>query len=77
VHLRAFRQRLAPEALLGRVQAGGIALGSAAGLLGTFLAPLLGPKGAVALAFLSLLALGLAYPALSPGRLERLKEGTW
>ncbi|WP_460414237.1 hypothetical protein [Thermus oshimai] len=45
--------------------------------MGTFLAPLLGPKGAVALAFLSLLALGLAYPALSPGRLERLKEGTW
>ncbi|WP_038068881.1 MFS transporter [Thermus scotoductus] len=64
VHLRAYRQRLAPEALLGRVQAGGVALLSLESLLGTLLAGTLGedpqrPVGATLLLALFLLPLGL------------------
>ncbi|WP_117238093.1 MFS transporter [Thermus sediminis] len=77
VHLRAYRQRLAPEPLLGRVQAGAIALISAGSLLGALLAGALGGLGArlpLGLALLGLLLLlGLALGPLSPRRLEALR----
>ena len=78
VHLRAYRQRLAPEALLGRVQAGAIALTSAASLLGALLAGILGGLGAglpLGLAVLGLfLLLPLALGSLHPRQLEALRR---
>ena len=78
VHLRAYRQRLAPEALLGRVQAGAIALFSAGSLLGVLLAGFLGGLGYYlpqSLAALGLaLLLSLALGPLSPRRLEALRR---
>jgi hypothetical protein len=78
IHLRAFRQRLAPESLLGRVQAGGVALLSLGGLLGTLLAGALGGLGAnvpLSLALLGLLLLFLlALGPLAPARLKALRE---
>ncbi len=78
VHLRAFRQRLAPEALLGRVQAGAIALFSAGSLLGALLAGVLGGLGAQLPLGLAILGLGLlfllALGPLHPWRLEALRR---
>ncbi len=78
VHLRAFRQRLAPEALLGRVQAGAIALFSAGNLLGALLAGVLGGLGARLPLGLAILGLGLlfllALGPLHPWRLEALRR---
>jgi len=79
VHLRAYRQRLAPEPLLGRVQAGSVALLSSGSLLGTLLAGGLGGlnPGAPLLAALLglLLLLPLALGPLGCGRLLALREG--
>ena len=79
VHLRAYRQRLAPEALLGRVQAGAVALLSSGSLLGTLLAGglgTLGPRVPLLTALLGLLLLlPLALGPLGCGRLLSLREG--
>jgi MFS family permease len=79
VHLRAYRQRLAPEPLLGRVQAGSVALLSSGSLLGILLAGGLGGlnPGAPLLAALLglLLLLPLALGPLGCGRLLALREG--
>jgi ENTS family enterobactin (siderophore) exporter len=79
VHLRAYRQRLAPEPLLGRVQAGSVALLSSGSLLGTLLAGGLGglnPRTPLLAALLGLLLLlPLALGPLGCGRLLALREG--
>jgi MFS family permease len=79
VHLRAYRQRLAPEPLLGRVQAGSVALLSSGSLLGILLAGGLGGlnPGAPLLAALLglLLLLPLALGPLGCRRLLALREG--
>ncbi len=79
VHLRAYRQRLAPEPLLGRVQAGSVALLSSGSLLGILLAGGLGglnPGTPLLAALLGLLLLlPLALGPLGCGRLLALREG--
>jgi len=79
VHLRAYRQRLAPEPLLGRVQAGSVALLSSGSLLGTLLAGGLGsldPRTPLLTALLGLLLLlPLALGPLGCRRLLALREG--
>jgi ENTS family enterobactin (siderophore) exporter len=79
VHLRVYRQRLAPEPLLGRVQAGSVALLSLGSLLGTLLAGGLGsldPRTPLLAALLGLLLLlPLALGPLGCGRLLALREG--
>jgi len=79
VHLRAYRQHLAPEALLGRVQAGAVSLLSSGSLLGTLLAGglgTLGPRVPLLTALLGLLLLlPLALGPLGCGRLLALREG--
>ncbi|KOX89805.1 Major Facilitator Superfamily protein [Thermus aquaticus] len=79
VHLRAYRQRLAPEPLLGRVQAGSVALLSSGSLLGILLAGGLGglnPRAPLLTALLGLLLLlPLALGPLGCGRLLALREG--
>jgi MFS family permease len=79
VHLRAYRQRLAPEPLLGRVQAGSVALLSSGSLLGILLAGGLGglnPRAPLLAALLGLLLLlPLALGPLGCGRLLALREG--
>jgi ENTS family enterobactin (siderophore) exporter len=78
IHLRVYRQRLAPEALLGRVQAGSVALLSLGSLLGTLLAGGLGsldPRAPLLAALLGLLLLlPLALGPLGCGRLLALRE---
>jgi ENTS family enterobactin (siderophore) exporter len=79
VHLRAYRQRLAPEPLLGRVQAGSVALLSSGSLLGILLAGGLGsldPRTPLLAALLGLLLLlPLALGPLGCRRLLALREG--
>jgi ENTS family enterobactin (siderophore) exporter len=79
VHLRAYRQRLAPEPLLGRVQAGSVALLSSGSLLGTLLAGGLGsldPRTPLLAALLGLLLLlPLTLGPLGCRRLLALREG--
>jgi len=78
IHLRVYRQRLAPEALLGQVQAGSVALLSLGSLLGTLLAGGLGsldPRAPLLAALLGLLLLlPLALGPLGCGRLLALRE---